>query len=350
MSDSIPRKHIADHLMEIPAPCPTLLALYASISPAPTPTFSLTSTGRSPAWHNFHLRLLSVFVPYFTHSFRDAVPSCTSSPYVFRQLAYATLSLTSTPGLKFHLVPFMSTGLRTRTPSWEPPTTDTYWLGDVLIVLNPHIVTIASGAPSASTQASIALGSELASVTPTIAVLFSLHAIMLVHIAPEGITHTPVLPLFAVQAAGPPFSDGALQALDTVGYATPGVIALLDLFAAHPRVRYVAGGEPGLLPTELWRAVVMFADEEVHLALEGTCRFFRELVREFPSVWGNTFVAWEGEGCRLAGGELVDICILEQDCDEEWGWEMAVWGREKVCLEMPLVELVEFVNKGKGGK
>lgn len=349
MGDSIPSEHMAADPAEIPVPSPSLLALYSSLSPTPTATFTTPAVRRNPVWHNLYLRILSAFVPYYAESFRDAIPSLTCSPYVFRQLAYAILSLTSTPVLKFHPTSIVYIDRVVRTPTWEPPDEDTYWLGDVLIVLNPHIATTSSGAPSVSTKASIALASELASGNPTTAVLFSVHAIMLVKIALEGITHTPILPLFTLDATKPPFTDDVFDALDDIGFGTPGVLALLDLFAVHPRVKNVRGRVPALLPPELWRAVVGFADEQVRLALEGTCRCFRDLVGEYPRFGRVAFVGWKGDVWELAGGGVGNLVTMDEvnrhGLQEEWdqlqlgGWglELSEWGKERIDIRMPLL-------------
>lgn len=183
----------------------------------------------------------------------------------------------------------------------------------------------------------MALAAKLSPATPTTAVLFSLHAIILVYITPAQITHTPVLPLFTLDAGARAFTVGALEALDAVGYESPGVLALLDLFTAHAGVRCVPGAVPRLLPTELWRAVVRCADEDSLVALEGTCRFFREVVGEYPRVGGEMLVGWEEGKWQLAGGGRGDVTLVEGEGE---GWEVGAWGSGKVCLGMPVVQVV----------
>lgn len=347
MSDRVPPEHFANHLGEIPAPNPALLVMYQTLSPPPTATFSLPTGPRVSAWHKLQLLLISEFVEYFTYSFIDSCPSRVSSPFVFRQLAYAILCLTSQSGLKFHrtTAPYLlAAGAiepECRTPSWEPPDTDRYWLGDVLIVLNQDLATSTSGVPSPSTQASIARAVQLAPATPTTAVIVSVHAVVLMHIAADQhITHTPALPLFTLDRAAAPFTPHALATLASVSYATPGVLALLDLFAAHPRIHvYAAAAAPPVLPTELWRAVFQYADEATQDALEGACRFFRALAVEYPRVGGCTLMHWRGERFVCEGGGAVDVKGAAEGVGE--GWEVGVWGEGKVRLGMKLLEVVE---------
>lgn len=92
MSDRVPPEHFADHLGQIDAPDPALLVMYRTFCPAPTATFSLSAGPRSSAWQKLQLLLIREFVQYFTYSFIDSCPSRVSSPFVFRQLAYAILS------------------------------------------------------------------------------------------------------------------------------------------------------------------------------------------------------------------------------------------------------------------
>lgn len=326
----------AKSLSEVPAPNPALLALYASFSPPPAATFSVPPGPRTSAWHKIQLLLLRHFVDYYAYSFRDACPSPTSSPFVFQQIAYAILSITSTPGLKF----YRTTSLGTidpifRTPYWEPPNSEIYHLGDVLIVLNAHL---RSGALTPSTHASIALAVERTSALPSVAVVFSVHAVVVVRISGDGrIRHTPALPLFALDDAVPPLSDAALAALADIGYASPGVLALLDLFVAHPRVTSIMGAVPTALPTELWRLVFRRADEQTQAALEACCRFSRVLAGENPRVGGGTVVAWRKEGFVWVGEREETECVVDaREAEEgEEGWEVVVWGREMVLIGIP---------------
>lgn len=338
MSDTIPAEHFYKY--EIPAPDPVLLALYQSFSPAPTPTFDPPSGDRKSTWHELQLVLLGEFITYFAYSFRDTYPSRTSSPFVFQQLAYAVLSFTSSSGMKFHhttdeyILGADAIDAICRTPSWDPPAEETYWLNDILIVLNQHLSTDANGDPSPSTQASIARASQLAPAAPTIAVIFSMHAIMLVHIAPDTpITHTAVLPLFTIDPTTAPFSDEAIACLASVSFATPGVLALTDLFTAHRRVPLLAAVSAARLPAELCRIVFNYADEATQTALEATCRMFRAVASEYPRI---------GEFTLRKGGA---VGLLEFGNADEDGWELGLWGREKVIVNMPVVRVVCVMEK-----
>lgn len=52
---------------------------------------------------------------------------------------------------------------------------------------------------------------------------------------------------FTLYATSPPFTDDGFDALDDIGYETPGVLALLDLFVVHPRVKSIRGRVPALI-------------------------------------------------------------------------------------------------------
>lgn len=334
MDDTIPSEHFYQD--EILTPDPLLLAIYQSISPAPTPTFDHPPGNRKSSWHKLQLALLEEFVQYFMHSFRDSCPSRTSSPFVFQQLAYAVLSFTSYSGIKLHrttseyMLHADKIDPMCRTPSWDPPASDTYWLNDILIVLNQNLSTNANGDPSPSTQASIARATQLAPAAPTIAVIFSVHAIMLVHIAPNTpITHTAVLPLLTIDPATTPFSEEAIACLASVSFETPGVLALIDLFTAHPRVPLYAAVSAARLPAELCRMVFHYADESTQTALEATCRIFRAVAVEYPRFGGRTLKKWGKEE------------VLEFRGAEKYGWELGLWGTEKLSVNMPVVRVME---------
>lgn len=334
MSGAIPDEHFAYHLGDIPEPEPALFALYDSFSPRPVSSFSIPSGNRNSPWDRLQLELLGQFVEHYVYSFCDSCPSRTSSPFVFRQLAYAVLSLTSSDGMKFHytttgsVFPINNIDGVLCTPSWEPPDGDTYWLGDVLIVLNQHLSTTASGAPSPSTQASIAQAVQLAGAKPTTAVIFSVHRIILVHIAPgEPITHSVALPLLTLDPTSEPFSDESRAGLESVGYATPGVLALIDLFRMYPRVAHSPALSSARLPAELCCMVFRYADEDTQAALEATCRMFRAIAVEYPRIGGRTLEKWGADDCLEFGGP------------QDAGWELGVWGREKLRLDMLLARL-----------
>lgn len=336
MSTSVPLEHFNNHLFVVPPPNPALLALYESYSPPPAATFSVPAGPRTSSWHKVQLLVLRHFVDFFAYSFRDACPSPTSSPFVFQQLAYAILSITSTAGLKF----YRTTSLGTldpwfRTPYWEPPASETYHLGKVVVVLNPHL---RPGEISESTRVSIARAVEHSSELPSVAVVFSVHAVVIVNIDHHGtITHTPTLPLFTLDDAHEPFGAPALAALAEIGYASPGVLALLDLFEGHPRVTSVMGAVPQALPTELWRLVFRRADEQTQAALEATCRFFRVLAGEYPRIGGGTVVAWrKGQFVWVGGMEETECMVDVKEAEEgEEAWEVVAWGNDMVKLGFP---------------
>lgn len=333
MRVSVPAIYLATHLDRFPQPDRGLLALYDSFAPPPQATFSLPSGDRMSTWHRLQLELIQQFVQYFRLSFCDSCPSRYSSPFVFRQMAYAVLCLTSRAGLKFHrctatyLLDADSIDPRVRTPTWEPPETDTYWLGDVLIVLDQDL---SVSSPSANTKASIARAVQLAPATPTTAVILSVNAIILVHIAPgQPITHTARLPLLTLGPSAHPFTPQAIASLQSVSYATPGVLALLDLFNTHPRIPRFAAVSPARLPVELCRMVFHAADEPTQDALEASCRIFRAAAGEYPRIGELTLDTWGPH-------DKVKLGALYEGGD---GWQVGLWGMEKVEINMPVVRI-----------
>lgn len=331
MSESMPAEYLAKHLDDVPDPDPVLLALYDSLAPPPEATLSLPSGDRISSWHRLQLDLIREFVLYFAYSFRDSCPSRLSSPFVFRQMAYAVLCLTSRAGMKFHpttakyLLEADEVEYMLHTPTWEPPDTDTYWLGDVLIVLDEHL---SVDTLDEYTHPSIARAIQLAPATPTTAVIFSVQALMLVQITPgERITHTMALPLLPLDPSMLSFTPEALLSLEAVKYATPGVLALLDLFNTHPRIPRFAPVSPARLPTELCRMVFHAADGATQDALEASCRLFRSIAGEYPRVDGCPVYKWgPDDGLRVGGRE-------------GWGWQVGLWGREKLELNMTVVSI-----------
>lgn len=208
----------------------------------------------------------------------------------------------------------------------------------MLIVLNQDLATSTSGVLSPSTQASLARAVQLAPATP---VIFSVHAAVLVHIAADcHITHTPALPLFTLDRAAAPFTPQALAALSRISYATPGVLALLDVFATHPHILvHAAAAVPPILPTDLWRAVFQHAEQATQDMLEGACTFFKALAVEYLRLGGRVLVRWRGGRFVCAGGGVVEVKGTEEGVGE--GWEVGAWGVEKVCFGMKVVEVVE---------
>lgn len=337
LSESLPAEYLATHLDDIPDSDPVLLALYDSLAPPPEATLSLPSGDRGSSWHRLQLVLISEFVRYFRYSFIDCCPSRVSSPFVFRQIAYAVLCLTSRAGMKFHpttakyLLEAGEVEELVRTPTWEPPDTDTYWLGDVLIVLDEHL---SIDIDCEYFTASIARAVQLATTTPTTAVIFSVNAVILVQITPgEPITHTPVLPLFTLDPVAP-FSVDALARLESVAYATPGVLALLDLFNTHPRIPRFAPLSPARLPAELCRMVFRAADSTTQDVLEASCRLFRSIAGEYPRVDGRTIDKWGPDDGLMVGGR------------DAWGWQVGLWGTEKLELNMAVVSLGRQISLG----
>lgn len=251
-----------------------------------------------------------------------------------------------------HKVHAGSVRTRIRTPSWEPPDADSYWLGDVLILLHEHLDTPPDGSPSALTRATIARAVQLATATPrddVVVVLFAVHAVLLVRIlaTPTGhsVTYTPTLPLLVSGPGTNTFGRPTLTTSLGPGCATLGALALQSLFTERPRVsRFPAITAPPILPTELWQLVFRAADVEAQDGMESTCRLFRALAGECPRIGGwflvrchgvDQFVAFNSSGAE----RVVCVDVVGRANRGGGGCEVGLWGVGRLRLNMPLVKV-----------
>lgn len=189
--ETVPLECWANYVRDIPKPKTELLEFYHSLSHQTK--LSIAPAAHSPTWRRLQILLLGQFVEYFLRSFHDVCPSRKSSPFIVRQLAYAVLCLLQpggTAGMKFHgtVAPhklfygWVRGGIQ--TPSWEPPDSDSYWLGNVLIVLDEHIydhsdylAPISKAAIAKTVQ--LACAADTGSDPDVVAVIFSIHCIFI---------------------------------------------------------------------------------------------------------------------------------------------------------------------------
>lgn len=376
---TVQAEHWADNLRQIPTPKPELLELYQSFSTHKQPFFCVPPGPNIPTWKYLQLQLLHQLVNYFRHAFNDIIPSRKCSMFVRRQLTYAVLSLTRSAGMKFHgtnvrhKIYYGNADPEVRTPSWEPPTTDSYWFGDVFILLTEHIY-FRHGQPTMITKAEIAKAVQLAttkdSFTNTVAILFSVSSIIIVNIyhTPHGleVSHSYLLPLLDINDRANAFGTD-LRRDSTTRRASLGIEALMNLFSSRPLVPPSSAlvARPGNLPTEICERVFRYADPSVQHELERTCREFRDIAAQYPRIGEWTILKCTGEYdfiARRGSSGSTHVVRVEAlgKVRARFFWEVPVrsvfevglWGAgEKVQLNMPLVSVVEIggCDGGSGG-
>lgn len=356
--DTIPAHHWADTHCTT-KPNPELLVLYQTLKPEQT--LSIQPAAHVPVTRRLQLQMISAFVEYFLRSFQDTFPSPTHSHFVDRQLSYAILCMARGAAMKFNSTstPYKlvlgKVDWRIRTPTWEPPATDNYWLGGILIVIVEDIYC------HSAFPAAIAKAVSLAPTTSdTTAVLFSVHSIIVVQIHPteQGpeVSYSKTLPLFNIDAEEDPFSKEMLEALEDLGFKTPGMLALLDLFSARAPAPPSPQVWPFDLPTEICEMIFRCAEPDVQCALEQTCRLFRVIATQYPRIGEyilikcsgeDEFIAYHGSSNSLKTVGLIelpmDLKMLREDPDNKHGvsgFEVGLWGvAEKVKLDIMLVSV-----------
>lgn len=303
----LPGEHWANYLREIPTPDPELLELYQSLSLRLGGWVPVAA--HIPVWRRLQVQLLEQFVEYFLRSFHDVCPSRKSSPFIIRQLAFATLCILRSGPMKFHST---SSPRKLRlgtvrggiqTPAWEPPDADSYWLDNVLVLLNEHIHDKKSQ-PSPTIQAAIAKAVQLASAADSssdvTAIIFSIYCIVIVNIKhmPHGpeVSHSFNIPLFSFCDVDDAFGSEDMRILRATQFLTFGVQILLDVFSAHPVLpRSPSGRSSHALPTELCQQIFRCADPTVQTGLEASCRLFREIAMEYPRIGEWTLLKCSGK-------------------------------------------------------
>lgn len=369
---NVPIEYWADYLLDIPAPKPELLELFRSFSPQPAPVLSVPPAAHVPAWRRLQLQLLHKLAKFFLRSFHDTCSSRKRSPFVLQQLAYAVLGLTrgaamikfrstNTPHKRLHRSPRWGT----QTPNWEPPSTDSYWLSGVLILLDENIHC------SAAQPTAIARAVQLACPThdspDAVAVIFSVRCIIIVNIhqTPQGpeVSHSVDLPLLDFGNL-----DGApgreyLELTKDVKCDTPGTQALMDLFSARFPVPRRPLSRPRTLPTEICEQIFRCADYTSQCALEQSCLLFREIAGQYPRIgeWtlikcigDDDFVGFQGSSQSEHVVQLEDLFVDPKTIGkdrglkgESSGCEVGIWGDGVgFLLNVPLLVVQEVDVSG----
>ncbi|KAL0635205.1 hypothetical protein Q9L58_005851 [Maublancomyces gigas] len=370
---TVPVKHWANILHQIPCQIltvkPELLELYRSFSTDKYPLFSVPPGPNIPTWKSLQLQLLHQLLEFFRYSLVDIHLSSRCSNFVRRQLSYAILSHMRHTGMKFnntdvsYKMYFGHISSEVRTPSWEPPTTDSYWLGDVLILLTEQIY-FYHGQPTTSTQAEIARVVQLAttqSSLDTVAVLFAVSRIVIVNIhhTPHGlqVSHSHCLPLVDISDPATGFGTD-IRRLTTTRCGSPGIEALMNLFSSRPQFlpSAIPVARPGNLPIELCEQIFRYADHEVQFKLERTCGVFRYIATLYPRIgeWtlvrctgDNNFVARRGSSQSMHEVRIDGVWkVRGRNTAGRSGFEVGLCGAgEMLKLNVPLLNVVEVVKE-----
>lgn len=313
----------------------------------------------STTWRRLKQQLLAQFVKYYVLSLNDVWPSIEGSKFVFRQLAYAILCiLQGGIGMRFnptsllHKLLLASMPRATRTPNWQPPDSDCYWLGDVIVVLDEYIE------HELNLRAAIGKAIRVAHASSaTSAVIFSLSCVVTVKIChtSQGLVvwHTKRLPFFNWDLASNPC--GKNDTLHPVIQARTNstIMALLDLFESSSQSLLPVLSRP--LPAEICELIFRSADVKTQHALEGSCRLFRRVAQSLPRIgqWtllkcsgGSDFIAIpsSGKDWQISGERVVNVVGMGKGYGEISGCEAVIWrDGDKVELELPLLVVKEVV-------
>lgn len=355
---NVPVEYWADYLLGIPTPQPELLELFRSFSPQPV--LSIPPAAHVPAWRRLQLQLLHKLVKFFLRSFYDTLSSQKKSPFVLKQLAYAVLGLTQGPAaMKFHstntphkrLYRNLRWGIQ--TPDWEPPSTDSYWLSGVLILLDENIYC------RAAQPAAIARAVQLACPThnspDAVAVIFSVCCIIIVNIhqTPQGpeVSYSVNLSLLDFGNLNGASGKEYLELIRDVNCDTPGIQALLNLFSARSLVSRLPLSRPRNLPTEICEQIFRCADTTSQYALEQSCSLFRGIAGQYPQVgeWmlmkcvgEDNFVGFHRSSQTKHVVQLDDLFADSETIGEFNGCEVHLWGDGmRFQLNVPLLVVQE---------
>lgn len=370
---NVPIEHWADNICDIPPPQRELCDLYRTLSPQ---QLRIPKAAIAPAWKTLQIQLLGQLVEYFLQSSHDVCPSPRSSPFVIRQLAYAVLCFTqsgASAGMKFqstdapHKVLYCRVRGGAQTPAWEPPDSNSYWIGNVFILLDQYIHDPESATAAVAKVVQLVTAVCASSKPEVKAVIFSIYCIIIVSIrrTPEGglqISRTPELQLLCSDSAATALGSRDMKILRADMFATPGIEALIDLFAScAPQTPPPPQSFPANLPPELSQQIFRCADPCTQSALEASCRLFREIAAEYPRLgeWtllkctaGPEFVAFRSSTQSQHVVRLKPMSGRYKRFPSRMnvsGFEVGLWGRGvQLSLNLPLFN-VRVVTVDKTG-
>lgn len=331
-----------------PPPDPEMLELYSQFSPQRVPVEPKDIPERDLVWRKFQLLLLTHFFEHFLGVLRAI--SCfrrlgRNIP-VFYQMAFAILCLAQGKNMKFRnensLYKVLIGGNEDATPTWDPPKEDHYWLGKILIVLEPRLESEKHRHAAVGKVIKFA-SAQLQEKSDVRAVIFAIEWVVLVNInhTTQGlpqVTYSPTLPFLTVDMIQ--YS----RPMRPPGFPTTGVVALLDVFS-------VPSPQPASYPfaTEISQQIFRSANPDTQRALECSCRLFHIMAQEYPRV-GDWILLSHIEGSESQFVAVSDSTGKKQAIKIEskrprhagigGGLELILWsGGKKLVLEMPLYNI-----------
>lgn len=338
---------LGDEYRRTPTPAADrdMLELYSRFSPELVSMEPRRVPERDLVWRAFQLLLLTDFFKHFLGTLSDlSLPyQLVSNIPVFHQMAFAILCLAQGKNFMLQnensLYKVLIGGNEDATPTWDPPTEDHYWLGKILVVLEPRIE-IEEHRHAAIGKVIKFASAQLQDKSDVQAVIFSIGWVILVNInhTTEGlpqVTYSPNLPFLTrdLLLYHAPFRP-----------PTTGVVALLDFFSL-PSPQPVSYP----FPTEISQQIFLDADPDTQRALECSCRLFYIMAQEFPRVGGWTLLRHiEGSESEFVAvssltGKKERISIESKRPRHDaigGGLEVILWsGGKKLVLEMPLYNI-----------
>lgn len=281
----------------------------------------------------------------------------TDTTYRFKQIAYGILSLCDSPGrirfrkgtCSYHAP--QKNG-EPRNPDWEAPISPNIWIGEVLVILEPRI-TVQEFLYAAIGKAIDMIGRSRVKAcgTSRTAVIFSIQSLVIVTIkdgngGEPDITYSQSLPVITPSDCNWYRCFGGLRS-----EPTPGLAALLDVFARQRESYSLPAG----LPFELCAEIYKLSNLATRKSLTESCRAFRAIETANPhigewelfhtwnhgSVW---FVAARGQGLARS---VLDL----KECDFGMtGFRVGVFrGGHVIDLDLPWLEVVKKQQEGFEG-
>lgn len=349
MTAAVPTEYLAE-FRTVAGPDMGLVAFYMTCSPKIQPMYETLQKEQFSAPQTLRLALLNQFVERFSTTFQDLGSSTGKDSFSFRQLTYAILSLCNIGAdvrlkrerLWWNYNKVIGTESEA-TLDYDIPDAATYWLNDVLVVLEPRI--------HAQQYLHAAIGRAIKKAQPkhrptVVTIICSLDLVVLANINtnPAGtyVVHTRNLLLCPENELGRKWTT-------LESHPTEGIVALFELFVTHlPAPTSFPGG----LPTELCYDLFNFCEPSTKLSLASTCRLFRRIASEQLTLEGWTLLRpWGHNDANFVAlpGPCVVVLMesLKVTCD---GLKVCLFsGRYSLELKLPLLSISKTDNEGYPG-
>lgn len=320
------------------------------------------------SWKPLTQLLLAKFLERYLACFKDlagpesavifdstGLDTNTAPVYLYKRLAYGIINLCDSPKrIKFRkgLCDYIAPSKHHQSqPTWECPQRNVYWIGEVLVILEPRIHVL-EFLHAAIGKALDLLGRPKAGTSETRrAVIFSIQALVIVTVNYRGldepeITYSQNLPVITPSDCNWYRCFGGLYEEPTAGIG-----ALMDVFARERETYSLPAGLPFEICTEIYNLSNLATRE----SLAVSCRAFRAIQTIHPRIgqwdllhaWnhGNVgFVASEGPG-------LTHSVVSVEECQSRrTGFRVGLFrGAQHIDLNLPWVAVVKLQNEGYDG-